>query len=734
LATWTAASALPAGALRLEVAAGLADAAGNALGFPWVRLFGADGLTSFISGTVVDESTGRPLAGATVVVTRSGGAPTADPRPEMTTGADGRFLIAVAAGTHDLTIGRPDYAPVFRVVTAETGEGTEVFTPRLEPVAGRATLGAPGGAVEAAGVTGVARFDAPSGALAADVDAQLAALSEQSLPALLPYGWSPRGGAWLDLGAVEPLLASATLRVPVTAPPGSLLTLAALDLETLQWRAVEEQAVTADADGTRVLFTLAASFPGAGAYAALEADAGALAPPQAVAGEVLGSSPQPTSEEVLSATLAFTPEVVLPTQTADVVASYTLASEQPSGVPLTLLIQEELELVDGTLRREAPYRAQLVLYRNAAGDATSRFRLRPSDLARSQPVRLGAEDVTVLRYTDEGVRGNVLGPDGGWVLGDAGDRLEIPAGALTEPTAVVLERRTAADLPLASPGGGAVAAVLEIDMAGQTLLEPASLTFALDPAPAADARGLLLQVVDLDDGPAYRVVAELAPTATGFETVAIDPADLAWPGVRTGGLFVALTLDFEPAYVRGTAIGEDGLPLEGGVISSPQVDWVQLSNADGTYVLPVPPGEVQIDLFDPATGNFSTQTVDVGAAGDRVDAGLQTTPTGPRVISTTPADGAEVPAGVQPQISFSEAIDPSSVTAGITLSRDGEPLPVAFDVQGALVTVLPAATLAPGAPYELHITGGLGDGVRDLQGYGLEQPVTVTFTVGEVVL
>ncbi|MCG8461929.1 MAG: Ig-like domain-containing protein, partial [Holophagales bacterium] len=494
-ATWTADLPLPSGALRLEVAAGLEDLAGNTLGFPWVRLFGAGGASSFLSGTVVDESTGRPLGGAAVTVTASGGVATAMPRPEMTTAEDGRFLIPVAPGTHDLTIGRPGYAPVFRVVTAADGLGAEVLSPRLEPLGAEATVGVAGGRLEAQSALGEAVLEVPAGALAGNTAVRLAVLSEQAFPALLPYGWSPRGGAWIDLGeGASPTLGS-SLELPVTSAAGTSLVLASLDLSTLQWRALALGTVVSTAEGPRLSVSLdPVGFGAVGAVAAVEADAGVHAPPAAVVGEVLGSSPAPSTAQVLSASLAFSPQVVLPTQTSAVTVSYTLTTPQPSGLPLTLSIQEELELLDGTLRRQAPYRAQVVLYHDSTGQPASRFRLRPSALARSQPVRLGAEDVTVLRHADDGVRGNVLGPDGGFVLGDGGDRLEVPAGALTEPTAVVLTRRSVGDLPLApprtGPGGGTVDAVLELDLAGRTLALPAALSFALDPPPPPGTPGL----------------------------------------------------------------------------------------------------------------------------------------------------------------------------------------------------------------------------------------------------
>ena len=68
-------------------------------------------------------------------------------------------------------------------------------------------------------------------------------------------------------------------------------------------------------------------------------------------------------------------------------------------------------------------------------------------MAQTLPLKMGAEDVTLRTY-GEAVAGNVVGADGGTVADDAGDRIDLPAGAVADPTAVTLTRKTPADLPL----------------------------------------------------------------------------------------------------------------------------------------------------------------------------------------------------------------------------------------------------------------------------------------------
>jgi hypothetical protein len=148
------------------------------------------------------------------------------------------------------------------------------------------------------------------------------------------------------------------------------------------------------------------------------ADGGAIAPPAPVAGTVLGSAPAPAGGEVTAATITFDPATVLPSQASRVTVVYTLSADAPSGTPLTVVVQEELTLLDGTVRREPPYEADLVLHRSspsdpfAGSDPRSLFDLVPSAVARSVPFQVGAEDVAVRHYAGQTVQGNVIGPTG----------------------------------------------------------------------------------------------------------------------------------------------------------------------------------------------------------------------------------------------------------------------------------------------------------------------------------
>jgi RHS repeat-associated protein len=717
-ATFTAAGSLGAGVFRLSVSTAVRDHAGNPLAFPFTQLFGGGDAPSFLVGTVLDDATGRPLAGARVIVVASDGVPLAEPRPEQTTGADGRFQLPVAVGTHDLTVGRPGYTPVFRSVTTRAGQGTDVFDPRLTPTAPATTLGAAGGTHTAGAVTLVL----PAGSLSANAAVAATELSEQGLPALLPYGWTPRGALWL---ALPELAGPAAARIPVEAADGETLVVAELELTTLQWRSRGTvQAVRGQVEVT---------VQRGGALALVEADTGVTAPAgPVVTGQVLPSAPHPVGGEVTAAEITFDPGVVLPTQVSQATVGYELASSPPSGLPLTLVIEERLDLLDGTVRREAPYRADLVLYRAPDGAERSRFRLRASEAAARVPLALGTEGVAVVAYGGETVRGDVVGPNGGTVTSAEGDAVELPAGAFSEPVAVTLTRRPATDLPLPVPAGAELLGVLALDLWGRRAAVTLALEWAASPAPAANERGLVLHLLDLGQGPFLRPVAALAAGGAGWRTVSLDATDLPWPGLDSGGLFALVRLTGPTGYFRGRVFDVGGSSLPGAPVTATGLGWRQISDDLGRYVLPAPVGQTTVSAAHPASGNAVDVVSAVTADDERVDLDLPLVIRGPALVSSSPPDGAaDLPPGINPLLTFSEPVAEAFLAGGIELVRDdGEVVPVHFETAGVLVTVIPDVTLTPGGAYELRV----GPGVRDLAGNQLTSPVTIHFSVLRILL
>jgi len=718
LALYTAAGALPEGAIRVEVLRQPRDLAGNLLAYSWVSVFGGEAAESFFVATVIDDAVGRPLAGAKARVLTTNGAPASGPALESTSASDGALSVPVAVGTHLVAFERPGFVPVFRFVTTEAQQGADIIDPRLTPISSAVTVGPDGGqlATEPSLWGAAAHLVIPAGALADPAEISLTSLSEQGLPRLLPFGWSPRAAVWIGPEAAV-LLLPAVLALPIDVAPGSTIAWVHLDPETRSWRV----------EGVTTLGVAELELPVAspGAWAVVEADPPPFAVPAAVVGEPLGSLPVPPSESILTATLSFEPETVLPGQRSLATVVYTSSEASASGATVTLSIAEELQLFDGSTRTSPSFRSDLVVYRSTEG-ARSQFFLGASEAARRLPIELGEENVTVLPYGGESVRGNVLGPQGGSVLDPSGDRVDVPAGALVRPTPVQLESAALAALPLPVPPGFAWAGALQVDFSGETLLAPANLFLALSEPPAPGEGGILFGVDSLDGGEdRWRPLATIAPSSSGWQSDAILSADLAWPGVTRGGLYLFARALNPFGLLRGTVFDVGGGTLASALVIAEAVDWIQLSGTDGRYVFPAWVGPIALTATKTSTGDQGSGAA-VVVADERVDLDLLLAVVRPSVVSTTPASGAGgIPVGIEPVVQFSEPVERASLAAALTLRPVGGP-PLAFDIHhlGAQVTLEPAVSLEPGTTYELEI----GEGVRDLQGHGMAAPVMVSFT------
>ncbi len=233
-----------------------------------------------------------------------------------------------------------------------------------------------------------------------------------------------------------------------------------------------------------------------------------------------------------------------------------------------------MTLLGGEVRHQPTYESDLILYHDAAGAPSSHFGLKPSTEARQVPIQVGAEDVVLRRYLGATVRGNVLGPAGGEVATPEGDRIEVAAGSLGVPTPVVLTRRSVGDLPSRCPPAWFSPACSSSTWPARPW-RSAGLVLELGAAPAA-GQALLFGYEDRGAQKFLRPLAQLAATATGYRTAAIDSEDLPWPGVVHGGLLLFARSADPLAFARGTVFGLEGAPLGGAWVSAASHPWIQV--------------------------------------------------------------------------------------------------------------------------------------------------------------
>jgi hypothetical protein len=230
-------------------------------------------------------------------------------------------------------------------------------------------------------------------------------------------------------------------------------------------------------------------------------------------------------------------------------------------------------------------------------------------------------------------------------------------------------------------------------------------------------------------------------------------------GETAAGDGTALTLN-GTTYAKGLGVHADSevrYPLSGCSRFKASVGIDDEVGANGTVVFQVFAGASKVFDSGVLSGTSATQSVDVSISGaselrllvgqgtdnnwyDHADwaeariecgsgGGGDTTP--PTITATSPANGASgVSVSVSPSASFSEAMDPASLTSStFTLLKQGQTTPVSASVSYAsqVATLDPSSDLEPGTSYTATVKGGSA-GAKDVAGNALAADVSWSFT------
>ena len=270
---------------------------------------------------------------------------------------------------------------------------------------------------------------------------------------------------------------------------------------------------------------------------------------------------------------------------------------------------------------------------------------------------------------------------------------------------------------------------------------------------------------------ALPVTSSLWPTSTTPGTVDVGEAAAVNLGVKftanTNGLITGLRF-YKSAANTGTHIGQlwssSGQLLATATFTNETASgWQQVTfsspvaiTAGTTYVASyfAPNGHFAVNrtafksaftsgpLSVPANGGvfqyasattFPSQSYQ--ASNYWVDVLLATTPsadtTPPTVTSTNPANGAtNIAIGASATVTFSEAVDPATISNSTVMILDGNSMVTATVVYNSgthSVTVTPTTALANSKTYTISVVGGF-QGVKDLAGNPLSQTNFSTFS------
>jgi RHS repeat-associated protein len=633
----------------------------------------------------------------------------------------GIATLAEQAGSFSWRFTKGGHLPVWRRGALASGQVLFVPSPWLPARSEDAvTLTALNGG-EVGGEDARVRFAA--GALPAASQATLTAIGPQSLPGLLPAGWSPLAAFWLELG-IEPRAAGeAELRLADRLAPGERVFLARFDPLTLEW--VDTGAQVA-ATGDRAVVAIAAS----GAYAVVVADAGPTAPPAPVAGAPLAPTATPFPlPSGLAADGSVTPPVAaasadpsLVVARSDVVVSH--AGPLPSGLVLRTDVDEQYVLRDGTTRATPGYETFFAAFQRPGDDDSrtlhARFPLRPQVAIGPDELDEAAVSLEVLPVT--AFEGGFFDRSGGRV-GAAGVFVAASPEAVAAPRAVEMRAIDPARFAGLVAAG---AALVAFELSVEGLAPGTRLAVGFGPQ-EPDAHFVLARFVQSGGRAGLEPRERFVSDEFGVLRSREPRGGPSLPGVTGSGTYVLVRVAAPQALVQGVARDTRGVPAPGLAVQIAGEPWLTFSAGDGRFTLCAAPGDREVAVTDLRNGDRGTAQALLADEGAVAAVELGTQPAGPRVVALDPADGA---VGVRPstpvRVTFSERVAPLAPGDLVLTDALGDEVPATLTTNLARTeaTLLPVNPLANGALHRVVI----GAAIADPAGLPLEGPREFSFT------
>ncbi len=749
----------------VDLLARVYDAAGNTgTATGQVQITGGPSGPGFIQGEVYDDTKGLRLDGANVDFVSTDG----HGLTRITTQTDGGYFAEAPAGDYLVTLTKPGFTTVERVVTVMPEKKSVAIDGRLTPVSAEQHLiGAAGGtatAILAANGRESTRIELsiPANTLTEQKDIRLTTISNQGLAGLLPQGWSPIGVIDIRSFATEGTeitegtsfgTQGAALKIPVTSglslAPSSLVALVRYDKISHLW--IVQNAGTVSADGQGIVALISTS--GEYAFVIPDQDPGPLALDAA-----LPSVSSATSvAEGISASGRVVPPVAPPSVGLKAVGEVVLSSASSavsSGVILNGRVTERFDLYSGDAVVPSEYVQDIVLYRYPcitgltlnselgtpnSGKAGSTFPVTPSreyTIAELMLGKVGIE-ISLPQQQETGV---MVGADGGRLLDGDGNVLAIPAGALTGTTPV--ETKTVPISLLSSVVGNDFTLIraVSLNLAGRTLSSSAELSV---PAPVGVDSSLPLVVakaIEVRGVQKLKLVAlaRLSGSLITSYPFSVPSVSSVAKGIVSSGTFFFLQAKSPLGFVTGTVTSTSGSPFAYALTTSSTCSLADLTGIDGRYLIASTVSGFTATAVDVLKNDAGSAAGTVTAPNETVSLDLVIQATPPRVLSAAPSevdkDGKAYPTTAV-TITFSEPVKRETVTSlngnAITLlDASGKDIKGTFSVSpdGAVYSFFPETLLLTEATYTIRVAAA----VQDLQGYPLGQAYQATFAVRDM--
>lgn len=547
-------------------------------------------------------------------------------------------------------------------------------------------------------------------------------LTPQTLPGLLPRGWSPVTVRDFAGGDLE-------VATGAGLAPGTAVVLSRWDPSLRAWRVAARGSAAANG---------AARFAAApaGVLAAVVADdgvslvvnVGERLPGVAVGADPVGLTAEGRVEPAVRLASRVVSEV-LTAVTVDFRAAEATTS-LVSGLSLLCDVRETYVLKDGTRRVLPRYCAHLTGFARpgVAGGLRATVPLRPTQLLGNEELAEALVHVEVL--APGAFRGGRLGVDGG-ALTDAGAALRAAAGVFQENQWAEFTVVPASVVGGIFPGTNSIQLAAEINVAGLNTGRVLDLEL---PPQAPNQFWVVGEAVFDATTFGFQPVARLASDAAGVVRSVEPSGDSRLPGIRASGLYLVVRVEGPQGLIAGSVRDRAGELGAGQVVRSGP--WLTVTDAVGRYQLVAPSGAVAILARDPRTGDTARESLNVVDVTRPSVVDLAVARRAPSVTGTSPVSGTvDVPRVAALGVTFSQAMSPASLVPADAVelfNAAGGRIPVTLSLNLArtVLSVLPTEAL----PAKERLTLRLASTWTDVSGLALTGGREFNFTTETDVL
>jgi Bacterial Ig-like domain len=399
----------------------------------------------------------------------------------------------------------------------------------------------------------------------------------------------------------------------------------------------------------------------------------------------------------------------------------TTQNPVPSGATVEAKVAERYTLINGEVITTEPFFQDITLYSwpddGKNNTLSAHFPATPSKIYPLGSLSYGEVNVEVyLKSSEEGPVENVIGENGGTLIGNDGTGIVVPPSSLTAVTVFRLYPLSEAELPINKPGNLSFIGAMILQMQGGSFKPGAFPQFIIPGLSASEGTKVIVTRVQNINGENQLTAVAIATVSGGRLAVERCLSISATQCISSGSY--AFYIPGRPfGFISGNVV-KGAVPAPGVIISVNNLPFKGLSDASGGFLVLSLSGDYTVKALEAGTGQTASASGTI-ADGETRTVTLSLTPA-VRVTAVDPRDkatGVDLKARIK--VTFSAPVNPATVSSTSfavietpqVIPPDPAPIQgyLSFTAQNTVAVFTPNADLKPDYFYRVKLTSEIKD-------------------------